>query len=72
MFHKVVWQHARCGRIFNNHFTENLLQNQPIKEFCKSVKIWQRYHEYGGSRFMEHDVYSKFSNSVDEVQYMHS
>ena len=35
MFYKLVWQRnicARCDGILNNHFTENLLQNPPVKE----------------------------------------
>ena len=53
LFHKVVWQHtvyARNDGIFNNRFTVNLLENQPVKEFSQSVKIWQwDNHEYGVS-----------------------
>jgi len=44
MVYKVVWQHIgpiRCGEIFNNHFTANLLQNLAVKEFWTSIKIWQ-------------------------------
>jgi len=34
--------------MLNNHFTANLLQNLPVKELCKSVKIRQNYgHEFG-------------------------
>ena len=33
MFYKVVWQHiARCDGIFNNRFTANVLENQPVKK----------------------------------------
>ena len=28
-----VAMHLRCGGIFHNHFTANLLLNQPLKEF---------------------------------------
>ena len=42
--------YARYGGIFNKRFTANLLENQPEKEFGKSVEIWQRcHHEYGVS-----------------------
>ena len=34
-----VATYARNGEIFNNGFTANLLENQPVKEFGKSVKI---------------------------------
>ena len=38
-------------------FSANFLENQPVKEFGKSTKIWQSYHqEYGVSLLMEHDV----------------
>jgi len=33
----------RCGGIFSQHFTANLLPNLTVKEFWKSVKIWQSY-----------------------------
>ena len=47
----------RYGGIFINCFTANLLKNQPVKEFWKSVKIWQTYdHEYGVPPFIEHCV----------------
>ena len=40
MFHKVVWQRAVCGETFSNCFTaKNLLENQPVKGFWKSVEI---------------------------------
>jgi len=44
--------HLMCGGIFSHQFTANLLLNQPLKEFWKSLKIWQRYcHEFGGVLF---------------------
>jgi len=39
-----------CGGILNNHFTENLLENLPVEELWKSVKIWHKFefgHEFG-------------------------
>ena len=48
---------ARCAGIFSNHFAANFLRNQVVKEFWKSVKIWQRYHhEYDVSVFKYHGV----------------
>ena len=42
----------RCGEIFYNHFTTNLLTNLPLKEFWKLVKIWLSYcHAFVGSFF---------------------
>jgi len=35
--------HLRCGGIFSNHVIANGLQNVPVKEFWKSVDIWQRH-----------------------------
>jgi len=59
MFRNVVWQHV-LGVVesFNNRFTANLLENLPVNEFWKSVKIWQRYyHEYGVSLVWWNIVY---------------
>jgi len=33
-----VATYARCGGFYANRFTANLLENRPIKEFCKWVK----------------------------------
>jgi len=35
----------RCFGIVSNHLTTNFLQNPSVKEFRKSVKIRQSYHE---------------------------
>ena len=35
----------RCGGVFSNHFTTNFSQNAAVKNFLKSVNIWQRYGE---------------------------
>jgi len=44
-----VAMHLRCGGIFSYHFSANLSLNLTVKEFWKSVKIWQSYrHEFGG------------------------
>jgi len=35
----IVWQHnARCGGIFNNHFTANLPRNLPVKKILKKFR----------------------------------
>jgi len=62
----ITWTHIsqrrvatrlRCGGIFSNYFTANLLLNQPVKEFWKSVKIWWRYcHEFCGLFFFWNTV----------------
>jgi len=42
----------RCGGIFSYHFTANLSLSLTMKEFWKSVKIWQsESHEFGGPVF---------------------
>jgi len=42
----------RCGGIFSCHFTANLSPSLTVKEFWKSVKIWQSYrYEFGGPLF---------------------
>jgi len=42
----------RCGWMFNNRFTANFPQSVPVKEFLKSVNIWQRYKQkFGGISF---------------------
>jgi len=33
----------RCGGLFSNHFTMDLLLSLLVKEFLKSVNIWQSY-----------------------------
>jgi len=38
-----VATHLRCGGIFSYHFTANLSPSLKVKEFWKSVKIWQSY-----------------------------
>jgi len=48
----ISWRHIsqdrvatnlRCGGIFNYHFTANLSLSLTVKEFLKSVKVWQSY-----------------------------
>jgi len=47
----------RCGGIFSYHITGNLSLSRTVKEFWKSVKIWQSYrHEFGVPVFFEHSV----------------
>jgi len=54
-----VATHLRCGVIFSCHFSANLSLSLTVKEFWKSVKIWQSYrHEFGGPIFLEHIVYT--------------
>ena len=38
-----VATYARCDGIFNTRLITNLLRNLPVKNFFKSVKIWQNY-----------------------------
>jgi len=47
-----VATHLRYGGIFDYHFTANLSSSLTVKEFWKSVNIWQSYrHESGGPLF---------------------
>jgi len=53
-----VVMRSRCGGIFSLHFTANLSLSLTVKEFWKSVKIWQSYrYETGGPLFLEHSVH---------------
>ena len=42
--------------IFNNHFSSNLLGNIIVKEFWKSVMIWQNYGNEFRVQFSVHPV----------------
>ena len=42
--------------IFNNHFDSNLLRNIIVKEFWKSVMIWQSYGSEFRVQFSVHPV----------------
>ena len=54
----------RCGGIINDHFIANVPQSVPVKEFLKSVNIWQRYgQKYGGMFFLTHSVVIVKDNS---------
>jgi len=55
----------RWGGIFSYHVTANLSLSLRVKEFWKSVKIWQNYrHEFGGPVFLEHSVYLTISTNI--------
>jgi len=55
----------RCGGIFNYHFTANLSLSLTLKEFWKSIKIWQSYrHELGGPAFLEHNAVFAYTISM--------
>jgi len=43
--------YTRCGGILNNHFAANLLENLPVEEFWKSVKMWQNCDREFGVQF---------------------
>ena len=52
--HLRVAMHLRCGGIFNHHFNANLSHSLTMKEFWKSVKIWQSYwHKFITTFFCE-------------------
>jgi len=37
----------RCGKLFSNHFTTDLLLSFLVKEFLKFVNIWRSYRQEG-------------------------
>jgi len=43
---------ARCGELFNIHLSSNLQRNLPVKNFLKSVKVWQNYSAAVGTEFL--------------------
>ena len=57
-----VATHLRCDGIVSNHLTTNFLQNPTVKEFRKSVKIRQSYHEKFDAPFLGHSVYIYLQN----------
>jgi len=45
------------GGIFNDFFIANVLLNMMVKEFGRSVRIWQSYgKKYSGTFFSGHGV----------------
>jgi len=40
----------RCGGLFNNHFTTDLLLSLLVKQFFKSVNIWRSYRQEVNNR----------------------
>jgi len=48
---------VNVGGIFNDFFIANLLLSVTVKEFWRSVKIWQSYgKKYSGTYFSGHSV----------------
>jgi len=66
----------RCGGIFTNHFIANCRASVPVKEFLKSVNIWQRNGQYTKWNvfFLRHSVtdfdetYNVCSNDIVEAE----
>jgi len=53
-----VATYVRCGGMSTQRCIANFLLSLSVKEFLKSVKIWQSYCEkFGGFLFLEHSVY---------------
>jgi len=59
----------RCGRIVCDHLTTNFMQNPSMKEFRKSVKIRQSYHEKFDAPFLGHSVVHHSRNSPVYINY---
>jgi len=52
-----VATYVRCGGMSTPHCIANFLMSLAVKEFLKSVKIWQSYcQNLGASFFLEHGV----------------
>jgi len=63
----VVMQ-LRCGGIFNNYLIVNYPPNVLVKEFWKSVNIWQRYGQWrSGKFFLEHSVCSVLNPRISKL-----
>jgi len=53
----------RCGGIFNGDFITNFLRSVTVKDFCKSIGIWQLYGQgYSGIGFNYSDRQLCFLN----------
>jgi len=52
-----VATYVRCGGMSAKHCIANFLLSLSVKEFLKSVKVWQSYcTKFGGDPFLEHSV----------------
>ena len=56
-----VATYARYGGIFNMRLTANLLRYLPVKKFCESVKIWQKYGHESVARLF---CYNRINNGL--------
>jgi len=57
VLHGSVATQLKCDRIFNNCFIANCPLYVPVKEFWKSVNIWQRYEKSQSGTFFWDTVY---------------
>ena len=64
-----VVTHLRCGGIVNDDFVANLLINLSVKEFWKSVNIWQSYGQYYSGLFLLADSVLSTSTQIDLWKY---
>jgi len=62
----------RCDGIVSNHLTTNFWQNPSVKEFRKSVKIRQSYHEKFDAPFLWDTVYLLFHGSSSSLMYINN
>ena len=56
-----VATYLRCGEIFKYEFVANLPVSLPVKEFWKSVNIWESYGQELCLVFLRHSVENKSS-----------
>jgi len=67
-----LWQLLWCGVISTNHYTTNLLENQPVKEFRKLVKITLNYwHKLVVFVFLEHSDLVHLDHAKDASVLVH-
>jgi len=61
--------YTRCGGILNNHFAANLLENLPVEEFWKPVKMWQNCDREFGVQFFWPTLYilSSYGISLEYI-----
>jgi len=59
------------GKIFNDFFIANLLLSVMVKEFWRSVRIWQElWQKIKWHLFSRHDVYTVFCYSYWFIHFL--
>jgi len=55
--HGSVATQLKCGGIFDNYVIANCPQYVSVKEFWKSVNIWQKYEKWQSGTFLGDTVF---------------